>query len=196
MNRRMIAYILGWMLITEAILMVPSLLIGVVYHEQSYRYFLLPMLLLLLLGAVFVIRRPQNTAIFARDGCVVVAASWAALSIFGAIPFYLSGCFQTVWDCIFEITSGFTTTGASILAEVESLPKCILFWRSFSHWIGGMGVLVFVLAIAPLAGDRSLHLLRAEVPGPVVGKLVPRIRATAKILYGVYSVLKIGRAHV
>ncbi len=191
MNRRMIAYILGWVLIAEAMLMMPSLLIGIVYREESYRYFLLPMLLLLLLGAALVIRRPRNTAIFARDGCFIVAASWAALSIFGALPFYFSGSFQTIWDCIFEITSGFTTTGASILSDVESLPKCILFWRSFSHWVGGMGVLVFVLAIAPLAGNRSLHLLRAEVPGPVVGKLVPRVRATAKILYGVYSVLTV-----
>ena len=189
MNRRMIAYILGWILIAEAILMAPSLLVGAIYREPSHRFFLLPMLLLLVLGGVFVIRRPQNTAIFARDGCFIVAASWTALSVFGALPFYLSGYFETIWDSIFEITSGFTTTGATILTDIEALPKCLLFWRSFSHWIGGMGVLVFVLAIAPLADERSMHLLRAEVPGPAVGKLVPRIRETAKILYGVYSVL-------
>ncbi len=191
MNRRMIAYILGWILIAEAIMMAPSLLVGLIYREPSYRYFVLPMLLLLALGGIFVVRRPQNTAIFARDGCFIVAASWTALSLFGALPFYLSGYFASIWDCIFEITSGFTTTGASVLKAVEALPNCLLFWRSFSHWIGGMGVLVFVLAIAPLADERSLHLLRAEVPGPVVGKLVPRMRETAKILYGVYSVMTV-----
>lgn len=191
MNRRMVAYILGWMLIVEAILMVPSLVVGAIYHEPAHIYFVIPMLLLIVIGGLFVIQRPHNTAIFARDGCFIVAASWAALSIFGALPFYMSGYFETIWDCIFEITSGFTTTGASILKQVEVLPNCLLFWRSFSHWIGGMGVLVFVLAIAPLADDRSMHLLRAEVPGPVVGKLVPRMRETAKILYGVYSVLTV-----
>ncbi|MBR4906180.1 MAG: TrkH family potassium uptake protein, partial [Clostridia bacterium] len=125
------------------------------------------------------------------EGFLTVAAAWVLMSLFGAVPFWLCGGFETFWDCLFEIVSGFTTTGASILETVEQLPHCILFWRSFSHWIGGMGVLVFVLAVMPMSEERSMHLMRAEVPGPVKGKLVPRMRDTAKILYAVYTVLTV-----
>ncbi|MDO4572275.1 MAG: TrkH family potassium uptake protein [Clostridia bacterium] len=189
MNRRMIAYVLGRILVAEAALMLPAMIVGLIYREDALRYFLFPVLLLLAVGVLLGRKRPEDSMIFARDGFFIVAASWILLSLVGALPLWLSGGFQSVWDCLFEIVSGFTTTGATVLAEVEHLPKCILFWRSFTHWIGGMGVLVFVLAIAPLADNRSLHLMRAEVPGPVVGKLVPRMRDTAKILYGVYSAL-------
>ncbi len=189
MNRRMILYVLGRILLAEAALMVPSLVVGLLYGENAFAWFLPPILLLAAVGLLCSWKKPQNTVIYARDGFFIVASAWVLLSLAGAVPFWLCGKFDSIWDCIFEIVSGFTTTGASILPDVEILPKGILFWRSFSHWIGGMGVLVFVLAILPMADDRSLHLMRAEVPGPVVGKLVPRMRDTAKILYGVYSAM-------
>ena len=189
MNRKMIEYILGRVLLVEALLMLPSVLVGFLYHEAALRYFLPPILILVAFGLIFGIKQPEKTEIFAKDGFFVVALSWIMMSVVGALPFYLCGSFASIWDCFFEIVSGFTTTGASILSAPESLPKCILFWRSFSHWIGGMGVLVFVLAIIPLSKNNSLHLMRAEVPGPVVGKLLPRMRSTALILYAVYFVL-------
>lgn len=191
MNRRMIAFVLGRVLLCEAALMLPSVLVGFIYNENSIALFLPAIIFLVLSGTLLGFKKPENTEIFAKDGLFVVAAAWVLMSLAGAIPFYLCGKFESVWDCIFEIVSGFTTTGASVLSSVEELPKCILFWRSFSHWIGGMGVLVFVLAIMPLSDNRSLHLMRAEVPGPVVGKLVPRMRDTAKILYGVYTAMTI-----
>ena len=187
MNRKMIAFTIGRILLAEAALMLPSVVVGLLYREPETWVFLPAIGLLLVASGVIGMRKPQNTMIFARDGYFIVAASWILLSIFGALPFYFSGRFSTFWDCFFEIASGFSTTGASILTNIDPLPRCILFWRSFSHWVGGMGVLVFVLAIMPLSEERSLHLMRAEVPGPVVGKLVPRIADTAKILYGVYT---------
>jgi len=193
MNRRMIAYVLGKLLLVEAILMVPSFIVGLIYGEGKdlLRYFLIPIAVLAVIGLLLSFKRPANTTIYAKDGLFVTAAAWIVMSIAGAFPFYLCGGFATFWDCIFEIVSGFTTTGASVLSNPELLPKSIIFWRSFSHWIGGMGVLVFILAIIPLSDDRSLHIMRAEVPGPVVGKLVPRMRSTAMILYAVYTALTI-----
>ncbi len=190
MNRRMVLYLLSRILFAEAILMLPSVLVGIIYREAITWCFLPAIGVLLLLG-LFGIKKPSNTAIYAREGFMVVSAAWVLMSLFGAIPFWLSGGFNTFWDALFEIVSGFTTTGASILPSVEQLPHCILFWRSFSHWIGGMGVLVFVLAVMPMGEERSMHLMRAEVPGPVVGKLVPRMRDTAKILYAVYAAMTV-----
>ena len=189
MNRKMINLILGRIMLTEAMLMLPSVLIGVGYGERAALAFVPPIVLLALIGLLMSRFKPKNTRIFARDGFFIVAAAWVLVSVFGAIPFYLSGFFPTVWDAFFEIVSGFTTTGASVLADPEALPYCLLFWRSFSHWIGGMGVLVFVLAIAPLSEDRSLYLMQAEMPGPTVGKLSPRTRDTALILYAVYTAM-------
>lgn len=188
MNRRMVVFLLSRILFAEAILMLPSVIVGLIYRE-AITWCFLPAIGALLLLSLFGLKKPKNTAIYAREGFLVVAAAWVLMSLFGAVPFWLSGEFDTVWDCIFEIVSGFTTTGASILNSVEQLPHCILFWRSFSHWIGGMGVLVFVLAVMPMGEERSMHLMRAEVPGPVVGKLVPRMRDTAKILYTVYAAM-------
>lgn len=187
MNRRMIAYTIGRILIAEAALMLPSVLVGLIYREPDTWVFAPAIGLLVLAGVLLGRKKPENTVIYARDGYFIVAAVWILLSLFGAIPFRLCGKMGRFWDCFFEIASGFSTTGASIVTDIDVLPKCIVFWRSFSHWIGGMGVLMFVLAIMPLSEERSLHLMRAEVPGPVVGKLVPRIRDTAKILYGVYA---------
>ena len=190
MNRRMVVFLLGRILLLEAALMLPSVLVGLVYREAITWCFLPAMGALGLLG-LFGIKKPKDTTIYAREGFLTVAAAWVLMSLFGAVPLWLCGGFETFWDCLFEIVSGFTTTGASILESVEQLPHCILFWRSFSHWIGGMGVLVFVLAVMPMSEERSMHLMRAEVPGPVKGKLVPRMRDTAKILYAVYSVLTV-----
>jgi trk system potassium uptake protein TrkH len=188
MNRRMVVFLLGRILLLEAALMLPSVLVGLIYREAITWCFLPAMGALGLLG-LFGIKKPKDTTIYAREGFLTVAAAWVLMSLFGAVPLWLCGGFNTFWDCLFEIVSGFTTTGASILSSVEQLPHCILFWRSFSHWVGGMGVLVFVLAVMPMSEERSMHLMRAEVPGPVKGKLVPRMRDTAKILYTVYSVL-------
>ena len=188
MNRRMVVFLLGRILLLEAALMIPSVLVGLLYREAITWCFLPAMGALVLLG-LFGVKKPKDMTIFVREGFLTVAAAWVLMSVFGAVPLWLSGGFGSFWDCLFEIVSGFTTTGASILSSVEQLPHCILFWRSFSHWIGGMGVLVFVLAVMPMSQERSMHLMRAEVPGPVVGKLVPRMRDTAKILYAVYTAL-------
>ncbi len=190
MNRRMVVFLLGRILLIEAALMLPSVLVGLVYREAITWCFLPAIGATALLGLIG-LKKPKDTAIYAREGFLVVAASWVLMSVFGAIPLWLSGEFRTFWDALFEIVSGFTTTGASILGSVEQIPHCILFWRSFSHWIGGMGVLVFMLAVLPMSEERSMHLMRAEVPGPAVGKLVPRMRDTAKILYGVYTALTV-----
>lgn len=183
----MIVFTIGRILLAEAALMIPSVIVGFINHEPETRAFFPAIGILLIIGILASLRKPKNTMIFSRDGYFIVAASWILLSVFGALPFWFSGHFNTFWDCLFEIASGFSTTGASVLSNVDVLPKGILFWRSFSHWVGGMGVLVFVLAIMPMSEERSLHLMRAEVPGPVVGKLVPKIRDTAKILYAVYT---------
>lgn len=189
MNRAMIFFIIGRISFINALLMIPSVLVGLVYWEKETLYFLPSIILLLGVWLLLGIKKPKNTAFYGRDGFVIVAIAWLILSISGAIPLAFSDQFKTPVDALFEIVSGFTTTGASVLARPELLPKCLLFWRSFSHWVGGMGVLVFVMAIMPLSDDRSMHLMRAEVPGPVVGKLVPRMKKTAVILYQVYTVM-------
>ena len=192
MNRRMVIFLLSRIMAFEAVLMTPAFIVGLIYGEfATASLCFLPVIGVLLLLGLFGLKKPDNTAIYAREGFLTVAAAWVLMSVFGAIPFWLSGGFDSFWDCIFEIVSGLTTTGASILSSVEQLPHCILFWRSFSHWIGGMGVLVFILAVMPMSQERSMHLMRAEVPGPVVGKLVPRMRDTAKILYGVYTAMTV-----
>ena len=134
---------------------------------------------------------PKNKEMYAKEGYVTVALSWILLSIFGALPFFLSGYIPNFFDAVFETVSGFTTTGASILTDVEALPKSLLFWRSFTHWLGGMGVLVFLVAIIPLFGGSNMFFIKAESPGPSVSKLVPKVRATAKILYLMYLVLTV-----
>ena len=175
----------------EAVLLALPMAVALWYGESGLP-FLIPMGLLVLFGALLGLRRPQRASLYARDGLAVVALAWIAVSLFGALPFYISGSMETYVDCFFETVSGFTTTGASILREVEGLDRGILFWRSFTHWVGGMGVLVFVMAIVPMSGDgHGMHLLRAEVPGPSVGKLVSRMSDSAKILYGIYFVITV-----
>lgn len=186
----MICYILGRILLVAAALLSLPLLTALFYGEPA-KPFLIPMLALILCGFLLGHVSPRTQALYARDGLAIVALAWMMMSFFGALPFYFSHSMPSFIDCFFETVSGFTTTGASILTEVEHLSRGILFWRSFTHWIGGMGVLVFVMAILPTTDGHEMHLLRAEVPGPVVGKLVSRLGDTAKILYGIYLLMTV-----
>lgn len=190
MNIRMVLRILGYVLDAEAVLMLLPLLVCLVYGENPFP-FLLCVLALGVCGVLLSLIQPRSRSLFAREGFLVVSLAWIAVSLTGAVPFVLDGAIPSYVDALFETVSGFTTTGASILREVEAMPHGLLFWRSFSHWIGGMGVLVFIMAVLPMAGDRSMHLMRAEVPGPSVGKLVPRARRTAVLLYGIYLALTV-----
>lgn len=190
MNYRMITYILGNILRVEGVfLMVPAVLALYYGEKDAFTAFLITIMMLLISGTIARSFEPKNKRIYGREGLIIVALSWIIMSFFGAMPFYFSGAIDGAINCFFETVSGFTTTGASILTEIESLPMSILFWRSFTHWIGGMGILVFMLAIMPMGDERSMHLMKAEAPGPVVSKLVPKVKSTAKLLYGIYVVL-------
>ena len=187
----MILHTLGWVVNFEGICMLLPFFCSLGFSEQNPFLFLICMGICLLVGIPLLLIRPKVKGMFAKDGFIIVALSWILLSIFGALPFYLSGEIPFFTDALFETASGFTTTGASILSDVEALPKSLLFWRSFTHWIGGMGVIVFLVALLPLSGGDNLHLLRAESPGHSVGKLVPHVKSTAKILYTIYIGLTI-----
>ena len=192
MNYSMIFFIIGWVFLIEAALMAPSALVALLYAEQSIWAFAAAIGLCLLLGVPLVRRQPANKVFYAKEGCVTVALSWIVMSLMGALPFVFSGVIPSIVDAMFETVSGFTTTGASILKDVEVLPRCMLFWRSFTHWIGGMGVLVFLLCLLPMSGGGySMNLMKAESPGPSVSKLVPKVRSTAKLLYGLYVALSL-----
>lgn len=186
MNYRIIAYIVGWVFNLQAIFMVLPCIAAVIYQEEELYDFLVPILLCLAIGLTLTRKKPKNKVFYIKDGCVTVALSWIVLSISGALPFMISGSIPHPIDAVFETVSGFTTTGSSILTDVEILPRSIIFWRSFTHWIGGMGVLVFLLSLLPLAGGYHMNLMRAESPGPSVSKLVPKVQSTAKILYTIY----------
>ncbi len=175
----------------EALLMLLPTAVSLIYKEHIEYVFLIVIGLLFATGLIMSAPKIENRRIYAREGFVIVSLSWILMSIFGALPFVISGAIPSFVDAFFETVSGFTTTGATILNEIESLPKSILFWRSFTHWIGGMGVIVFVLAILPRKDMQSMHILRAEVPGPTVGKLVSKTMVTARILYIIYTVLTI-----
>lgn len=192
MNRRMVIYMVGTVIKLEAVLMILPAIVSFIYKESGTIYFAYSILIALAAGfAMTLISKPGNKVIYAREGFVIVALSWFMLSAVGALPFFLSGEIPNYIDAFFETVSGFTTTGASILSDVEKMSNGMLFWRSFTHWVGGMGVLVFMMAVVPSVSDRSIHILRAEVPGPVVGKLVPRIKQTTRILYIIYIVMTI-----
>ena len=191
MNSSIIRYILGYVLKIEGFLMLLPCVVAVIYREKIGVYFLAVAVSCMILGAAMTHRKPKSTVFYLKEGCVITALSWIFLSLFGCIPFVLSGEIPSFTDALFETISGFTTTGASILSEVESLSHCSLFWRSFTHWIGGMGVLVFLLAIVPMSGGSHINLMRAESPGPSVGKLVPKVKHTARILYGIYLALTV-----
>ncbi|MGN0132152.1 MAG: TrkH family potassium uptake protein [Lachnospiraceae bacterium] len=186
MNSSIIRYILGYVLKIESLLMLLPCIIAVIYREQFGLYYLAVAFICMLLGLLMTYRKPKSYIFYLKEGCVITALSWIFLSFFGCLPFFFSGEIPSFTDALFETVSGFTTTGASILSDVESLTHCSLFWRSFTHWIGGMGVLVFLLAIVPMSGGSHINLMRAESPGPSVGKLVPKVKHTARILYGIY----------
>ena len=192
MNRRMILYVIGQIVRLEAVLLVLPLAVSLIYGEGDAVSFAVTALTALIIGQLLIwIGKPSNQRIYAKEGFITVAFAWIALSAIGALPFVISGEIPNYIDAFFETVSGFTTTGASILQNVESLSHGALFWRSFTHWSGGMGVLVLIMAIVPTAGGRSIHIMRAEVPGPTVGKLVPRVRDTAKILYLIYVAMTV-----
>ena len=191
MNYRVISYILGWVLGLEALCLTVSAAVGGLYGERTALSFLYAALICAALGIPAVVRKPRRMTFFMKEGFVTVALCWIIFSIFGALPFVFSGEIPHFTDALFETVSGFTTTGASVVPDVEALSHCTLFWRSFTHWIGGMGVLVFLLAILPMAGGSQMYLMQAESPGPSVGKLVPKTRHTALILYSLYILLSI-----
>ena len=195
MNYKMIGRFLSQIAALEALFMLPALVISYSYAEAAaVQGFLYAMTITALVsGILFLTCRSAGKLFGAREGLVCVSFSWVLLSLLGALPFVFSGAIPRFIDALFEIVSGFTTTGSSILPNVEALPKGILYWRSFSHWVGGMGVLVFLLAVAPSEGGKgfTMHLMRAESPGPDVGKLVPKMKKTASILYMIYVVITI-----
>ena len=186
MNSSIIRFVLGYVLKMEAVLMLLPCIVAVLYREQTGFAYLLVAAVSMAFGTLMTIKKPKSHVFYLKEGCVATALSWIFLSFFGALPFWISGEIPSLIDALFETVSGFTTTGSSILADVEALSHCALFWRSFTHWIGGMGVLVFLLAVIPLSGGSHINLMRAESPGPSVGKLVPKIKYTAQILYIIY----------
>lgn len=192
MNYRMMRYILAMIMSAEGVFMLLPLAISAFYGEGGM---ILPFVISIALIAAAVLllgfKKPENDLIFAREGFIAVAVGWILISVFGALPFYISGAIPSFVDCIFETVSGFTTTGATIINDVEIMPKGLLFWREFTHWIGGMGVLVFLLMLTQISEGHSMYLMRAEVPGPSVGKLAPRASSNALILYGIYTALTV-----
>ena len=191
MNTSIIRYILGHIIKLEGFLMLLPCVIAVIYNEKELFTYLAISVVCILTGSLFTIKKAKDTVFYLKEGCIATALSWIVLSFFGALPFIITGEIPHFTDALFETVSGFTTTGASILTDVEALSHTSLFWRSFTHWIGGMGVLVFLLAIIPLTGGSNMNLLRAESPGPSVGKLVPKMRYTARILYAIYFALTV-----
>ncbi|WP_320956300.1 TrkH family potassium uptake protein [Enterocloster asparagiformis] len=191
MNSGIIIYLLGWIMNIEALFLMIPCLTAAVYSESIGFCYLAVAAACGLIGFLCVRKKPASKIFFAREGFVTVSLGWIILSLFGCMPFLLGGEITRFEDALFEIVSGFTTTGASILDKVEDLSKASLIWRSFSHWIGGMGILVFLLAVLPMTGDYNMHIMRAESPGPSVGKLVPKIRFTAKLLYSIYLFLTV-----
>ena len=186
MNRSIIRYILGYVLLIEGLLFFVHCLTALIYLEKEGLCYLWVALFCLLIGILMIKNKPENNVFYLKEGCVTTSLSWIMLSFFGALPLCLTGEIPYFPDALFETISGFTTTGASILSDVEALSHCSLIWRSFTHWIGGMGVLVFLLAIIPMSGGSHINLMRAESPGPSVGKLVPKVKSTARILYIIY----------
>ena len=196
MNYSIVLYILGCVLKFESAFLVLPALVGLIYREHASVSYLAVAVLCLILGVLLTHKKPRSTNLYTREGFVAVALSWIIISIFGAIPFVLTGDIPFYVDALFETISGFTTTGSSILTDVESISKASLFWRSFSHWIGGMGVFVFIMAILPMMGGSTMNLMKAESPGPSVSKLVPHVKDTAKILYGIYIAITICEATI
>ena len=191
MNKKMILHILGKMMGVEALLLLLPAFVGLLYGEACAVWFVVTAAVLFVFFLMTGLKKPQNPGLYGKDGLFIVSSAWILWSLFGALPFFLSGSIPNYMDAFFETVSGFTTTGSTILRDVEVLPRCMTFWRSFTHWVGGMGVLVFVMVLTNLDKQSSIHLMRAEVPGPEKDKLVPKARETAQILYGMYFVLTV-----
>lgn len=191
MNYAIIRYVLGYIFNFSAVFMLLPCVVALIYHETQGMAFLLSSFLIGFVGLTLTRKKPQNKRFYAREGMVVVALSWVFLSIIGSVPYILTGAIPNVIDAMFEAISGFTTTGASVLSDIEVLPNCILFWRCFTNWIGGMGVLLFIMAVLPYLGAGNLYLMRAESTGPSVGKLLPKMQKTAGVLYAIYIGLTI-----
>lgn len=186
MNYSIVFYIMGWILNIEAAFMLLPALVAVIYGETEIWCFAVSIAICLAIGMLLIHRKPQNQIFYVAESFVAVSLSWIFLSAMGALPFVLSGYIPNPIDAMFETVSGFTTTGASILSDIEILPKSLIFWRSFTHWIGGMGVLVFLLSVLPMVGGSHMNLMKAESPGPIVSRLVPKVQMTAKLLYQIY----------
>ena len=191
MNIRMLIYILGKVLLIEGVLMILPVVCGLFYGESQILYYIILAALYIGIGFAVSAKKPKNMTVFIKDGCVATALSWILLSVCGCIPFMLTKEIPSFTDAMFETASGFSTTGASILTNVEAMSHTSLMWRSLTHWIGGMGVLVFLLAVVPMAGGSNMNLMRAESPGPSVGKIVPKVRSTAKMLYLIYLAMTV-----
>ncbi len=191
MNYSAIFYILGCVLKFESLFLLIPAFVGLLYKEEEPLQYLLVAALCAVLGFFLSRKKPANKNFYVKDGFVTVAASWIVMSAFGAIPFVLTGDIPSYFDAMFETISGFTTTGSSILTDVEALSRTSLFWRSLTHWVGGMGVFVFIMAILPLMGGSTMNLMKAESTGPSISKLVPHVKDTAKILYGMYTGLTV-----
>ena len=189
-----VLYILGWILNIEALFMLLPIGTAVIYREDEGIWFALAMAILAVLGLLLTWKKPKAMRFYVREGFVCTALGWIALSFFGCLPFVWTGEIPRLIDALFETVSGFTTTGASILPQVEFMSHCSMLWRCFTHWIGGMGVLVFLLAVLPMVGGSNMQLMKAESPGPSVGKLVPKVRTTAMMLYRLYIILTIAEA--
>lgn len=186
MNKAMIRYILGYVLSILALLLLLPCLVALIYQEMEGFHYLAVAAFGALLGYLMIRKKPEDTVFHLKEGCIATALSWIVMSLYGCLPFWISGEIPSFTDALFETISGFTTTGSSILSDVEALSHCALFWRSFTHWIGGMGILVFLLAVLPLTGGSHVNLMKAESPGPQVEKMVPSVRQTAAILYTIY----------
>ncbi len=194
MNYRSVLYFLGKIFIILGLLMILPLAVAIYYSangfkEASYNSFFIPIVLFVAVGVLLTFKKPKNLNIYSKEGFVICGLAWICISALGALPFVISGTIPNYVDALFETASGFTTTGSSILTEIESIPKSILFWRSFTHWIGGMGILSFMIAIVPRAKGNSMFIMRAEVPGPTTGKVVSKIANSARILYVIYFVM-------
>ncbi|MCR5105366.1 MAG: TrkH family potassium uptake protein [Eubacterium sp.] len=188
MNHKVIIYTIGLAIQMTGLLLILPIITGIVYHERETFLIIVYAAIAFLVGALLTMIKPGKKAIRAKEGFVITALSWIVLSVVGAIPFVLCGYIPSITDAVFETASGFTTTGASILTDIESMPRCLLMWRSFTHWIGGMGILVFMLIFIPSNADE-MNIMRAESPGPSVEKIVPRVRETALTLYTIYTVM-------
>lgn len=192
MNYEMMLFVIMNIARVEGALMLLPALVALIYGENTVAgKILIIAVLCICLGSVFSRKRPKRSDIFVKDGLMIVGLAWVMFSLLGALPFYFTGAIPRFVDAFFETVSGFTTTGSTILTDIESLPYGIHFWRAFTHWVGGMGVLVFVMAVIPLAGSKSLNIMKAEVPGPTMDKIVPKTRQTAKILYLIYVALTV-----